>query len=166
MPVTWDSVSASHHHCEWVMRLCLDHCVYLWTPLRELPIEQSKLGMKKRLENRGWCRSIWCRCVHGKTSIFPSCSAQSGSGTDSGLPKSKPSCCASATLSAERGLEAGCWEGRMMLVRPPRARSWTWVPSHCRSQFSRAEECSAALPPSYLHLLRIPTPLLFNLLLK
>ena len=33
-------------------------------------------------------------------------------GQTQGLPKSKPSCCSSATLSAERSLEAGCQGGK------------------------------------------------------
>ena len=39
-------------------------------------------------------------------------SGRSGSGTESGLPKSNPSCCTSAPLCAGRGLRAGCKGGK------------------------------------------------------
>jgi hypothetical protein len=98
----------------------------------------EQLGMKRRLENWGWRWLIWCRCVQGKTSIFLCpCSARSGSGTDS-EPESKPSCCTSATLSAERSLEAGCQGGKRDARETSKGTTWTWAPSHCISQLSPA----------------------------
>ena len=120
MRVKWDSACKALSACH--IRFNKRQSPSLWMsdetvsgPLCS-PLDTSKrvtnkteqLGMKRRLENWGWCWLIWCRCVHGKTSIFLCpCSARSGSGIDSG-PESKPSCCTSATLSAKRSLEAGC----------------------------------------------------------
>ena len=120
------------------MGLCLDHCVHLWIPLRELQIKQSNLGWRG-----GW-----------KTEADADCF---GVGVSMAKP---PSFCALALLDLDQGQTRGlsqspaavllppwvqreAWrqavrEGSVMHVRPPRALTWTWAPSHCISQLSPA----------------------------